>query len=165
MSGDFLDQVRKQQLISHVNNEIHLYHATGDARFFWRAYRRLHKAGEPIPQDFLNKIAEFASSILSNDDLSALPKALELAGSDKSHIGPKQSALYRRRWKIASEVEMVKDLYKISTTQAIKAVAENRELSFGNVKKIHWQVFKEPLVKRKKVDIEDAGALLQKLWG
>ena len=164
MTDEYQKRNEHEALVMSVNNEIHLFHATGDARFFWRAYRRLHQAGEPIPQSYLDVLADFAGRILMTENVAELPAALGLAGSEKAHIGPKQSAAYRRRWHLASEVLMVRDLYKMSLADAIKTVARNRGLSAATVKKAHYEIFTKPATGAKRRESVDAGMALQNLW-
>ena len=147
-----------------VNNEVELYLSTGDARFFWRAFLLLHQAGRPIPQNFMDKFAQMAERILQTADVADLPAALELAGSAKSHIGPKQSAAYRRRRSLAAEVAMVRDLYKISLTKAIRIVARNRKMSEAKIKKAYHDIYTAPLSTSNKSNEADSLTQLAALW-
>ena len=137
----FFQQIEREQNIHDVNNEITLYQQTGDARFFWRAFLIIHESGDPIPKDFIDKLAKFAEKLLQTKSPQELATALELTGDEKRHIGPKHSEAYRKRWRLASEVRTVKELYKIPLLKAIEAVARNNNLSAFKVRKDYHSVF------------------------
>jgi hypothetical protein len=145
----FLAQLKREQLANDVQNECTLYRNTGDGRFLWRAFLRLHGAKEPIPQAILDRLAHWGGRLLGAQDPKEIAAALELSGDEKKHIGPKQSESYRKRWRLASEVCIVRDLYKISLTKAIAAVARNSGLSVATVKGAYDDVFRAPLRERK----------------
>ncbi len=159
-----LDDLKEIAFTWKVNNELTLYLSTGDARFFWRAFLLLHKDGRPIPQNFMDKFAQMGERILQTTDVTALPAALELAGSAKDHIGPKQSAAYRARRILASEVAMVRDGYKISLSEAIRIVARNNKMSVAKVKKAYHDIFTAPLSADSKSTEDDSLTQLATLW-
>lgn len=137
----FFQQIEREQTVHDVNNEITLYQQTGDARFFWRAFLIIHESGDPIPKDFINKLAKFGEKLLQTKTPQELATALELTGDTKKHVGPKHSLAYEKRWRLASEVRTVKELYKISLQKAIEAVARNNNLSAFKVRKDYHSVF------------------------
>lgn len=159
-----LDDLKEIAFTWKVNNELTLYLSTGDARFFWRAFLLLHKDGRPIPQNFMDKFAQIGERILQTTDVTALPAALELAGSAKDHIGPKQSAAYRARRRLASEVAMVRSGYKISLSEAIRIVARNKKMSVAKVKKAYHDIFTAPLSTDNKSTEGDSLTQLAALW-
>lgn len=143
---EFLAQLAEAEHVCEVNNEITLYHNTGDARFFWRAFLLIREAKKPIPEDVLSKIAEYANGLISAKTPREIAAALELAGDGKSHSGPKHSQAYVRRWRLASEVQTVMRLRpSLSLKTAIEIVARNRGLTVAKVKAAYHRVFTEPL--------------------
>lgn len=121
---DFGEALERESHVHEVNNEITLYHNTGDARFFWRAFLLIHESGEPMPQNFLDKLAQWGNRVIQAKTPQEIATAIEMTGDDKKHIGPKHSEAYRRRWRLASEVQIVKRLYKIKLIKAIETVAK-----------------------------------------
>lgn len=146
-------ELERADRIRAVNNEIALFQNTGDARFFWRAYLRLRAAGESVPDDFMAQIDTYASKLLKAQTPLDIAAALDLSGNEKKHTGPKHAAAYARRWRIASEVKIVQDMFPgMTTDKAIKAVARNRGLSHAKVKKDYYQVFPAAKSRRKSVN-------------
>jgi hypothetical protein len=142
----FLAQLAEQEHVREVNNKITLYHNTGDARYFWRAFLLLREAKKPIPEDVLSKIAKYAEGLISAKTPREIAAALELAGDEKSHTGPKHSQAYAKRWRLASEVQLVKRLRpSLPLKSAIQIVARNRGLTVAKVKADYHRVFTEPL--------------------
>ena len=148
-SEKFIEHIERQQTVYSVNDELALYRNTGDARFFWRAFLLIRQAGQPIPDDFLNKISQWGGKLLAAQTPTEIAMALELSGNDKRHLGPKQSAAYRRRWELASEVHSVRDLYRLRLSKAIEIVARNRGLSVAKVKHDYHAVSTAPLKQTK----------------
>lgn len=148
MSDDekkFIAELERQDHVHAVNNEISLYQNTGDARFFWQAFLMIHEKGDPIPQDFLDKLAQWGRGAIQAQTPKEVAVALELSGNGKNHLGPKQSATYEKRWRLASEVKTVKNLYRISLIEAIRTVARNNSLPIHKVKSVYHEVFTAPL--------------------
>lgn len=137
----FLEHLDREVLNTAVLNEFALYSNTGDGRFLWRAILVLQRAGEPIPNNLQTKLAQWASKLLTAESQGEICAALELIGDGKKHLGPKHGIAYRKRWRLAGEVRIVMDLYKISSTKAIASVAKNRGLSIEKVKKDYHAVF------------------------
>jgi hypothetical protein len=137
----YIQDLEREQHIHDVNNEITLYQQTGDARFFWRAFLTIHEFGDPIPKNFIDKLAQFGTKILQAKTPQELSAGLELTGDEKRHIGPIQSAAYQRRWRLASEVKTVKELYKIPLSKAIATVAKNNNLGVSKVRNDYHKVF------------------------
>ena len=144
-----LEQIKHEEHVHEVNNEITLFHNTGDARFFWRAFLLIREEGKPIPDDFLDKIAQWGGKLLTARTPTEIAAALELTGDDKRHVGPKQSEAYRRRWMIASEVKNMQRFYRVKLSKAIEIVARNRGLSVPKVKRDYHEVFTAPLKQTK----------------
>ncbi len=142
-------QIKHMEFVRTVNNELALFQNTGDARFFWRAFLRIREAGQPIPDDFLDKLAQWGAKLLTARTPHEIAAALELTGDDKRYVGPKKSDAYRRRWMIASEVKNVQSLYRLKLTKAIETVARNRGLSVPKVKRDYHEVFTAPLKQTK----------------
>ena len=140
-----LEQIEHGEHVRRVNNEITLYHNTGDARFFWRAFLLIRKEGKPIPDDFLDKIAQWGGKLLTAQTPAQVATAMELTGDERRHVGPKQSEAYRRRWRLASEVKNVQRQFDVSLQKAIEAVALNNRLSVPKVKRDYHEVFTAPL--------------------
>lgn len=125
-----------------VNNELTLYQNTGDARFIWRAVIRHHEANVAMPAVLVAKLAEWGGRVQTVSSPHAIVLALELKGTAKDKIGPSHSAAYRRRWRLASEVQLLHRLAPDKTLdQAIKNVARDRGKSVGQVKKAYYDVF------------------------
>lgn len=130
----------RMEHVQEVNNEIRLYKNTGDARFLWRAFLLMRKAGDSIPESLMLKFEEWGRKLIAEDNPRKIASALELAGGQKRHIGLKQGATYRARWMLAGEVANVKSFYNITLTEAIDVVARNNKVSVAMVKKIYHQV-------------------------
>ena len=125
-----------------VNNELTLYRNTGDARFVWRAVMRYHEANITMPAVLVAKLAEWGGRVQTVSSPDAIVLALELKGSAKDKIGPSHSAAYRRRWRLASEVQLLHRLAPDKTLdQAIENVARNRRKSIAQVKRAYHDVF------------------------
>lgn len=144
-SAAFIADLKRREFNSLVNNECDLYRNTGDGRFLWRAYLRLHEAGAPIPQNFLDKFAEWAHKVLDAESPKEIAVALELAGTTQKHSGRKQGETYRRNWLLGSEVEQVRQLWKISLEEAFRIVARNRRKPLSVVKKAYDMAFRAPV--------------------
>lgn len=144
----FFDAIEREQLVHDVNNEITLYQNTGDARFFWRAFLTLREAGEPIPEDFLSKLAQWGSKLIRAQTPTEIASALELGGDEKRHIGPAHSAAYYKRWRLASEVQtMMKMRPTLKLAEAIRIVAKNSGMTTSKVKADYHKVFTAPVSK------------------
>lgn len=156
-----------EQHVHDVNNEITLYRQTGDARFFWRAFLLLHESGKDVPKDFMDKLAKFANKLLHAKTPNEIAFALELVGDEKKHIGPKHSQAYYRRWRLASEVQIVQRQYRIKLSEAIAAVARNNCLSIAKVKGDYHKIFSAPQTKAlEKAKEKQVGSLAEaiSLW-
>ena len=156
---------RRRDLTLRLNTECALYINTGDARFFWRAFLHLYDAGEPIPQDFLDKFAEWGQKVLAADSPREIALALELAGTDKKHAGRAQGETYRRNWRIGSEVEQVRKLFGVSLEEAIRIVGRNRKLHISVVKTAHDKAFRAPVRKQRKARQGEDSISLQEAVG
>lgn len=142
---DFVRDIQKLQLDVDVGAELALYTNTGDARFIWRAVARCHAADAPLPPVIVDKLAQWAALVQPLAEPAALVAALELSGSAKSKIGPKHSAAYRRRWRLAGEVSTVMRMIpdrkpnKGKLRKALAIVAHRRGLSVSVVKAAYHQ--------------------------
>lgn len=165
MSEDYSDidayvkELDHEQLVHDVNNEITLFHATSDPRFFWKAFVLLREAGEPIPESFMRQITVWGNALIPAATPHQVAAALQMTGNGKRHIGPKHSAAYERRWRIASEVKRVSEFYKITITKAVATVARNNSLTVAKVKKAYHDTFTAPVTKTKNTSKETARAL------
>lgn len=150
----FFDEWERADLVHEVNNEITLYQATGDGRFFWRAFLTLYEAGEPLPSNFLAKFAQLGNSLLSATTPQEISAALEFSANDgRRHVGPKHSRAYEKRWRLASEVKTVLRLRpELSLVAAKRIVARNRGLSLAEVSKTYHDVFTAPLRKSRAIE-------------
>lgn len=137
---DPISVLQRMQHVREVNEEIQLYRNTGDARFLWRAFLLMRRAGDPIPEDLMLKFEEWGRKLIAADSPRKIASALELAGGPKRHIGPKHGAAYRMRFRLAAEVANVQKLYRITLTEAIAAVAHNNGVTAAVVKKAYHQV-------------------------
>lgn len=160
----FIAEIERQDHVHAVNNEISLYQNTGDARFFWQAFLMIHEKGDPMPQDFLDKLAQWGRGAIQAQTPKEVAVALELSGDGKKHLGPKQSATYEKRWRLASEVKTVKNLYRISLIEAIRAVARNNSLPIHKVKSVYHEVFKASGKESKKRTAEKSLVSVLATW-
>jgi hypothetical protein len=139
-SDDPISVLQRMFHVRQVNEEIQLYANTGDARFLWRAFLLMRKAGDTIPEDFMAKFEQWGRKVVAADGLREIAAALELSGGNKRHIGPKHGASYRTRWKLAGEVAHVQRLYSITLKAAKEAVARNSGLSYATVHREYHKV-------------------------
>ena len=148
---EFHEQLIREELMHVVNNEIALYQQTGDARFFWKAIIELHEHREPIPESYMAQIVRWANSILRLSEPREIATALELTGDGKRKVGPSHSDAFEKRWRLASEVQIVKRLRpSLSLDAALKIVARNRSETFAKVKGAYHSVFTAPVAKQSK---------------
>lgn len=126
-----------------VQNEITLYANTGDGRYVWRLIALYHEARRALPWEVVAKLAAWGDKIQGLTTPAAIAEALELKGSSKHKRGPSNAAAYRKRWRLASEVDLVRRLFPgIKTLKAaFKVVAANRGLSVPVVKRAYHDVF------------------------
>jgi len=125
---------------SEVNDAWTLYQETKDGRYFWHAFLALHKAGRPIPQSFLDKLANIGNSLLSADSNPKIAIALEFSGDKTKYVSASKSMAYERRWRVASEVHQMEEFYNLSRTKAFSLVAKNRQMTIGMVKFDYYKV-------------------------
>lgn len=146
-AGDRLQRdIEEAGFSAAVSNEVALYRNTGDARFLWRAVMLHNDAARPLPVELVAKLAEWGSKVQTLAAPDAIAQALELRGSKKDKIGPRHAITYRRRWRLASEVDLVHRLRPDkSLTEAMKTVARNRGKSFAVVKKAYHDIFTAPV--------------------
>ena len=137
-------------LNARVHEELDLYRITQDGRFFWRAFLRLHGSGQPVRQDFLDKLAEIGKKLLSADSADSVVSALEFSGNKKKHVGPETSAAYRRRYVVATKVHWAKTFWNVSLKQAIEIIAKDRNLSVSKVKADYHKIYTAPAKAEKK---------------
>ena len=126
-----LARLAEDEFIRTVNNDVARYHATGDARFVWKVIARYAQANKPLPMDYVHKLAEWGGKLQQISKPADIATALELSGDEKNKVGPKHSAAYTKRWRLASEVQQVHQRPfgpPISIAEAIRIVARNRAL-------------------------------------
>lgn len=158
-SKAFIEDMKRRDFNTRVNREFELYLDSGDGRFLWRAFLLLHEAGQPIPQNLLDKLAQWGGRLLTAKDPREIAAALELSGA-------KHSAAYRKRWRLAMEVNQVKELFNLATLkEAIEVVARNRKLKFSVVENNYHSVFTADAGKNKPRDAEHALTGVMNTWG
>lgn len=143
-SDRFLRQLGDLEFDNEIANLAKLYQTTSDARWLWRVVILLHEKRRPIPANLVAKLAEWGGKILELSDPRELTAALELTGQPggTSNVGPKQSAAYERRWRLASEVAAVKRLWpKMETIEACRTVAKNTGTPINYVKSAFYKTF------------------------
>lgn len=150
----FIKAMRHGELVRDVNNKIALFQNTGDPRFFWKAFVLLREAGEDIPESFMHQITVWGKALIPAATPHQVATAVQMIGTEKRHIGPKHSAAYEHRWRIASEVERVKKLYKVNLATSIDVVARDRNLTVAKVKKAYHDTFTGPAKKAKATEKE-----------
>lgn len=134
-----------------VDNDLALYLNTGDARFVWRAIARHHGAGKPLPPALMSKLAQWAGRVLALSGADQIAHALELVGTGKDKIGPSHSSAYRRKWKLASEVQIVRRLRPdLSLKDAFEVVARNTGKSVPVVKRAYHDTMTAPTGRAKR---------------
>jgi hypothetical protein len=131
---DFFSDMEGRQINNDVNDALALYKQTRDGRYFWRAFLLLHESGRPIPQNFLDKLAQIGQSLLKAESTANIATALEFSGDERKYVGSNKSMAYERRWRVTSEVEQVKELYKLSVKEALSVVARSQRLAVSKVK-------------------------------
>jgi hypothetical protein len=140
-----MDAIDEQQLDIDLENLGKLYLNTRDGRALWSMFLTLHQAGKQIPQNLLDKFAEWAPSLLAANSPQEVCQALDLAGDNKKYKGPAQQRAYDKRWQLASKVLQYLDLYGGTQTQALRDTARNCGVSVATVKKAYHEVFTKPL--------------------
>lgn len=141
-SENFMLAMDEERVNFEVNDAVALYDKTKDGRYFWRAFLLLHKAGRPVPKNFLDKLASIGESLLSADSVSKVAAALEFSGGKKRYVGCKTSMAFERRWRVAGEVQQMKDLYNLSLEKVFSLVARRRMMTVGMVKADYHKVAK-----------------------
>jgi hypothetical protein len=160
---EFLSDVEDRQINYDVNDALALYKQTRDGRYFWRAFMILHEFGRPIPQNFLDKLAQIGQSLLKAESAANIASALEFSGNKKKYVGSPTSMAYERRWRIASEVHQVKELYSLSLIKSFSVVASHQRLTVAKVKADYYKVIKAPA--RKAIKHSGSRVLAQQMQG
>lgn len=160
---DFFSDMEGRQINTDVNDALALYEQTRDGRYFWRAFMILHESGRPIPQNFLDKLAQIGQSLLKAESDANIATALEFSGDKRKYVGSPTSMAYERRWRVASEVHQVKELYSLSLNQSFSVVADRLRLTVSKVKTDYHKVIKAPA--RKALKIAGSRVLAQQMQG
>jgi hypothetical protein len=141
-SEEFISAMEAEIINSDVNDALALYGQTRDGRYFWRAFIILHESGRPIPQNFLDKFAQIGQRLLEAENTANIATALEFSGNKGKCVGSPRSMAYERRWRIASEVHQVKELYSLSLNKSFSVVADRLQLTVSKVKTDYHKVIK-----------------------
>jgi hypothetical protein len=160
---DFFSNMEGRQINTEINDALALYEKTRDGRYFWRAFIILHEASQPIPQNFLDKLAQIGQRLLTADSAANIATALEFSGDKGKYVGSTTSMAYERRWRVASEVHQVKEFYNLSLNKSFSVVAIRRGLTVFKVKADYHKVFKTPA--RKALKIAGSRVLAQQMQG
>lgn len=149
--------IQEQDFACRIQNNLALYENTGDARYVWRAIFLFHEAKKPLPPALMAKLVDWGGRVQSISDPKEIAAALELTGDNRRHVGPRHSQAYQRRWRIASEVKIVRSLRaSLTLAQAIQIVARNRGLTVAKVKKDYYGTFPAPRRRDKAQDLSQA---------
>ena len=139
-----------------AEDELAIYLSARNGLAVWRALKICHAAGAPLPQVIYDKLAQWAERLDSATSEREIARALELTGSQKAYKGPSTLRVAEMRRAIASEVEQVADLYKLSRPAAFAVVARNRRLSEAKVKKDYYAFFRVRKAESTDTTIDDA---------
>ena len=139
-SQAYFDYVGRQMAINEANDAVRLYLHTGDGHYIWLAFLAMYELDEPIPQNLIDKFAHIGKKILCAQTDEEVMQALEFKGHPKKHIGPAISQRMERRWRLAGDVDLVKQHFEIGITEAIALTAKEFKLSVAKVKRDYYAV-------------------------
>jgi hypothetical protein len=141
----FIAETLRGDFVRRVNDHLRLFRQERNGLSVWRAIGECVSAGEPIPDVIAQKLAAWAGDLESATSSRAMARALELSGDEKTYKGAKHLNAIEKRRAVASEVELVRNLYGLTKKAACELVAKNSKgkLTFGMVQKDYFAFFKK----------------------
>jgi hypothetical protein len=142
----FISETLRGDFVRRVNDHLRLFRQERNGLSVWRAIRECVTAGEPIPDVIAQKLAAWAGDLENATSSREMARALELSGDEKNYKGAKHLNAIEKRRAIASEVELVRNLYGLTKKAACELVAKNSrgKLTFDKVQKDYFAFFKKP---------------------
>jgi hypothetical protein len=141
----FIAEMLRGDFVRGVNDHLRLFRQERNGLSVWRAIRECVSAGEPIPDVIAQKLAAWAGNLENATNAREMARALELSGDEKNYKGAKHLNAIEKRRAIASEVELVRNLYDLNKKAACELVAKNSrgKLTFDKVQKDYFAFFKK----------------------
>jgi len=142
----FVAETMRGDFVRNINDHLRLFKQERNGLSIWRAIQECTHHGEPIPDVIAQKLARWGAELEKANNARDMVRALELTGDKGAYKGPKHLNAIEKRREVASQVELVKGLYRLNNADAIKLVARNSHgrLSHSKVAKDYYSYFAKP---------------------